>query len=193
MSDASRAGRPMPVPPRPEDHHGGVKIGSAFCGWLTATGTAVLISALLSVIGATLGPAIITHDAGPAASEAAPNPQTPQAAGLISALMLLMILFVAYYCGGYVASRMTRSNEIKQGIAVWIWGLVIALVLTLLGTLLGTQLAPLATLTGIPYMPITANTLTTLSILTALTAAAASLLGAILGGLAGRRFHRNIN
>jgi hypothetical protein len=38
--------------------------------------------------------------------------------------VLLVILFVAYYCGGYAAGRMGRFNGMKQGIAVWLWALV---------------------------------------------------------------------
>ena len=48
-----------------------------------------------------------------------------------------MILFVAYYCGGYVASRMARFNGMKQGIAVWVWALVVAIIVAILGAVVG--------------------------------------------------------
>ncbi len=192
MRDASNSGHPVPMHARPEDRYGGVKVGSAFFGWLTATGTTALVTALVSAVGGALGLAM-TRDAGQAAREAAQNPQTVETVGLLGAIVLLVILFVAYYCGGYVAGRMARFNGIKQGVAVWVWGLVIALVITLLGAIVGSQFDPLATVNGLPQLPVTVNISTTGGIITALAAAAVSLLGAILGGLAGMRFHRNVD
>ncbi len=40
---------------REKDAYGGIKVGSAFFGWLTATGTAVLLTALLAAAGAAVG------------------------------------------------------------------------------------------------------------------------------------------
>ena len=40
---------------RQQDEHGGIKWGSAFFGWLTAAGTAILVTALLSAIGTAVG------------------------------------------------------------------------------------------------------------------------------------------
>ena len=37
---------------REREEHGGVKIGSAFFGWLAATGMAVLLSAIVAATGA---------------------------------------------------------------------------------------------------------------------------------------------
>ena len=47
---------------------------------------------------------------------------------LAGGIALLVVLFVAYYCGGYVAGRMARFNGARQGLAVWVWALVIAAV-----------------------------------------------------------------
>ena len=40
---------------RQKEQFGGMKFGCSFFGWLTATGTAVLLTALLAAIGAALG------------------------------------------------------------------------------------------------------------------------------------------
>src|ERR671932_1436636 len=56
---------------REKERYGGVKIGSAFFGWLTATGTAVILTALLTAAGAAGGPAPRTHARG------APTPASP--------------------------------------------------------------------------------------------------------------------
>src|ERR1700709_1799075 len=40
---------------REKEQYGGVKIGSAFFGWLTATGTAVILTAVVAATGAAVG------------------------------------------------------------------------------------------------------------------------------------------
>src|SRR3954470_4427599 len=40
---------------RQQERYGGMKFGSAFFGWLTATGTAVLLTALLAAAGTAVG------------------------------------------------------------------------------------------------------------------------------------------
>ncbi len=174
---------------REKEKFGGVKIGSAFFGWLTATGTAVLLTALLAAAGTAVGLATGT-DAGQAASEATTDPPT---VGIVGGIVLLVILFVAYYCGGYVAGRMARFNGLKQGIAVWVWALVIALLVAALGAIAGDQFNVLAQLNSFPRIPVGEGDLTTGGIIAALAVAAASLVGAILGGLAGMRFHRKVD
>ena len=42
--------------------------------------------------------------------------------------MLLAVLGVAYYCGGYVAGRMSRFDGARQGIGAWLIGLIITVV-----------------------------------------------------------------
>lgn len=174
---------------REKEKFGGVKIGSAFFGWLTATGTAVLLTALVVAAGTAVGLATNT-DAGQATAEATSDPQT---VGIIGGLVLLTILFVAYFCGGYVAGRMARFNGVKQGIAVWVWALVIALLVAALGAIAGNQFNVLAQLNSFPRIPVNEGDLTTAGIITTLAVLAASLLGAILGGRAGMHFHRKVD
>lgn len=57
----------------------------------------------------------------------------------------------------------------------------------------GRPVQVLANLDGLPRLPIGEGTLTTAGIITALIALAASLVGAVLGGLAGMRFHRRVD
>jgi GTP-dependent phosphoenolpyruvate carboxykinase len=54
---------------REKEEHGGVKIGSAFFGWLTATGMAILLTALVAAAGTAVGLATNTK-AGAATSSA---------------------------------------------------------------------------------------------------------------------------
>ncbi|HKG49769.1 MAG TPA: hypothetical protein VKB14_04980 [Actinomycetales bacterium] len=168
---------------------GGVKVGSAFFGWLTATGTAVLLTALVAAAGTAVGVATGT-DPGQAATQATQQPAT---VGLVGGIVLLAILFVAYYCGGYVAGRMARFNGARQGVAVWLWALVIAIVVAILGTAAGSKYNVLGQLNSFPRIPVNEGTLTTGGVIALIAVALASLAGAILGGLAGMRFHRKVD
>jgi hypothetical protein len=171
---------------REEEAYGGIKVGSAFFGWLTAMGMTVLLTALVAAAGAAVSLATNT-DVGQAAEEASPT------VGIVSAVVLALILFVAYYCGGYVAGRMARFNGAKQGLAVWLWALVIAIIVAVLGAIAGNQFDVLAQTNTLPRIPVNEGSLTTGGIIAAVVVAVVSLVGAILGGLAGMRFHRKVD
>jgi len=164
---------------------GGVKIGSAFFGWLTATGLAVLLTALVAGIGVAVG---LGTDLN--ANQAANN---PQAVSLAGAVALMVILFLSYYCGGYVAARMARFNGARQGLAVWLWALLATIIVAIIAAAAGDKFDVLARLNGFPRLPINEGQLPVAGIVTALALAAVSLVGAILGGLAGMRFHRRVD
>lgn len=186
------------IDPRPEhrrvveaqkEQFGGIKVGSAFFGWLTATGTAVLLTALLAAAGTAVGlatnadPSRLTDDAAAA----------PGTIGVVGGIAVLVVLLVAYFCGGYVAGRMARFNGLKQGLAVWLWAVVIAVLVAVLGAVAGSQFNILGQLNSFPRIPIDEGTLSTGAIITVVAAALVALLGALLGGLAGMRFHRRVD
>jgi hypothetical protein len=174
---------------RQKEEHGGVKIGSAFFGFLTATGVGVLLTALLAAAGTAVGLA----NGATAADATSTATSSPSTVGLVGGIALLVILFVAYYCGGYVASRMARFNGMRQGFAVWLWALLIAVVVAVLSAVAGSKYDILAKLNGFPRIPVSEGTLTTGGIIAAVAVVVASLGGALLGGLAGMRFHRAVD
>lgn len=168
---------------------GGIQWGSAFFGWLTSIGTAVLLTALVAGTGTALG--LATDTTPDEALDGAA--QSVDTVGIIGAVLLAVIVFVAYYAGGYVAGRMARLSGAKQGVAVWVWALVIAVVVAIIGALGGADLNVLANVNGFPRLPIGEGELTTIGIITAVVALLVSLLGAVVGGLAGMRFHRKVD
>ncbi len=170
---------------REKEEFGGMKFGACFFGWLTATGTAVLLTALLAAAGAAVG---LARPVDPAA--AAENPET---VGIVGGIVLLVVILVSYFAGGYVAGRMARFDGVKQGLGVWLWALIIAVVVAVLGLIAGAQFDVLANLNGFPRIPVNEGTLTTGGLVTAVAVALVSLLGAVLGGLAGMRFHRKVD
>lgn len=173
------------VADREEERFGGIKVGSAFFGWLAAVGTGVLLTALVAGVAAAIGLNIGFQQVADAAEE---NAET---AGLIGAIILIVLMFIAYFAGGYVAGRMARFDGAKQGVMVFLWGLIVAVVVAIVVAIGGDNFDLLARTNGLPRIPI--DDLTTASIVTAVLLAAAMLLGAILGGIAGMRFHRRVD
>jgi hypothetical protein len=191
-SDTARADYTTPAAPdrrevvaRQKEEFGGMKFGAAFFGWLAATGMAVLLTAIVAAAGTALGYTANVNTTNPTAGEV-------QSIGIAGGIALLSIIFVAYFCGGYVAGRMARFNGLRQGVAVWLWAVVAAIVVALVVAGAGARYNVLANL-NLPRIPINEGTLTTAGVITALGIAAAALGGAMLGGLAGMRFHRRVD
>lgn len=172
-----------------KEQFGGMKFFTAFFGWLTATGAAVILTALVAGAGAAVGLGSQT-DASQTGDAAAENAAT---VGIIGAIALGVVVFVAYFCGGYVAGRMARFSGAKQGIAVWLWAVIVAVVLAIVGAIAGSQFNVLSDLNSFPRIPINEGDLAMGSIITAIAIAIVSLGGAILGGLAGMRYHRRVD
>lgn len=168
---------------------GGVKIGSAFFGWLTAIGAVVMLTALLAAIGAAMG-LEITDDPEAVAERLG---LSADAVGWIGAGVALLIVVVAYWCGGYVAARMARFSGVRQGFAVWLWALLIAIIVALLSFAFGARFDVLGTLDAFPRIPLREEDLTLVGIVTAVVVALASLGAAMLGGWSGTRYHRRVD
>jgi hypothetical protein len=174
---------------REREAFGGMKIGAAFFGWLSAMGMAVLLTALLAAVGAAVG-----LGTGTTVEEAAEQAQQdPTGIGWVGLVGLLVILFVAYFAGGYVAGRMARFDGAKQGLGVWLWALVAAIVVAVLGLVAGDEFNLLERVNAFPRIPVNEGELTTIGIVAAVLAALVPLVAAMLGGQAGMRFHRNVD
>jgi len=171
---------------RQKEQFGGMKFGCSFFGWLTATGTAVLLSALLAAVGTALG------YNGAFGTQPADN-QNIRTLGLVSGIVLLVVVLVAYIAGGYVAARMARFSGLKQGLGVWLWAIIFTIVLAVIGLVAGNSLNLLSRANGLPQLPVDQGTLTSGGIITLVAVALISLVGALLGGLAGMRYHRKVD
>ncbi len=173
---------------REKEQFGGIKVGSAFFGWLAATGMAVLLTALVAAAGTAVGLATNTN-VNDAVNQASNN----QSVGIAGIIALLVILFVSYYCGGYVAGRMARFNGARQGLMVWVWAIIAAVIVAILAMTAGQQFNVLANLNSFPRIPVNEGQLNTMSVIAAVVVAVVALIGAMLGGLAGMRFHRKVD
>lgn len=173
---------------RQRERFGGMKIGSAFFGWLAATGLIVMVIAALAAAGVGIG--TVT---GTTVDQALQEGQTgTQTVGLIGGMVLLIILFAAYLAGGYVAGRMARFNGARQGLAVWLWGVVMTALIVGIAALVGSQ-QDITAVFNLPRLQIGEQTGTIATLIGIALAAVVALVGAILGGLAGMRFHRKVD
>ena len=186
-TDSNSAARTGPtgseILAREKAKFGGMRFFLAFFGWLTATGTVVLLSALITGIAAAAG-------AQKTASSA--NGGALQTAGIVGIIALGVVLFIGYYAGGYVAARMARFSGLMQGLAVWLWAVIIAILAAIAGAIAGSSLGAFSQLNA-SGLPISGATATVAGISTIVVALVLSLLGALLGGLAGMRFHRRVD
>jgi hypothetical protein len=176
---------------RERDQFGGMKFGAAFFGWLTATGLAVLVLSILAATGVAFGLAS-TASVDQAVQQSQDQTGTAKTVGLIGAIVLLVILFVAYLSGGYVAGRMARFNGVKQGLAVWLWALITAVIIAAIAAVAGSKYNILAQL-NLPRIPVDEGSVTTVGLIAIGAAVLAALLGALLGGKLGTRYHRKID
>lgn len=165
---------------REREQFGGMRFWLGFFGWLTATGMTVLLVAVVTAVAALAG----AQDA---------SGSTLSALGIGGAVALLVILLIAYFCGGYVAGRMARFSGIKQGLAVWLWAVIIAVVLGVVGAIAGAQSGVTGQLGSVAQLPLSGSQLTLASILSALAVLVVTLIGSLLGGLSGMRYHRRVD
>ena len=106
------------------------------------------------------------------------------------AVALSVLIFFAYLVGGYAAGRMARFAGAKQGIAVWLWQ-IMALILGSLATFLAPQLFQNG-VARLSLQKLIAGDFAN-GLLAVLLVLALSFLGAILGGLCGRLYHRRVD
>jgi hypothetical protein len=168
---------------RQREEFGGVNWGSAFFGWLVAVGMAAILLGLLSAAGTAFGLSDVSD------SEARQNAET---IGVIGAILLLLVLGIAYFCGGYVSGRMSRFDGGRQGLAVWVLGLVVTIVLAVAGALFGAEYNVLERL-NLPRIPIDEGSLTAGAAITLAVVVIATLLLAMMGGKAGERYHKKVD
>lgn len=172
---------------RQRERFGGVKVGSAFFGWLTATATFAILTGLVTIVGVVLGldvrnPMLFAREL----------PLDLQTVGWIGAGGLLAMLFAAYYCGGYVAGRMARFSGVAQGVAVWAWTIAIGVVVAVVAFVLGRFDAAVGQ-NVLQRVPLPDELLTVAGIAAAVVIALVSLGGAIAGGVVGVRYHRRVD
>ncbi len=174
---------------RQREKFGGVKVGSAFFGWLIALGVPAIVTGLAAATGVALGLDVMRTPRALAGD----IPLDADTVGWISVGALLVMLLAAFYCGGYVAGRMARFSGIVQGIAVWAWALLASIAVAIMSVVLGIQNDLLGYVDTFPRLPVPDGVLTIAIIIAAVAVVAVSMGGAVLGGIVGVRYHRRVD
>ena len=162
---------------------GGYSWGSDFFGWLSAVGLASILTSFLVAAGTKIGLSDISNAA--ARNEVAP-------VSLTGGILLLAVLAVAWFCGGYVAGRMARFDGPRQGLGVWIWTLAAAAAVAVLAAI-GGQKYDLFEQLNLPRIPVNGQSLTTGGAIALGSALVTTMVFAMIGGTAGERFHRRVD
>lgn len=161
---------------------GGANWGAGFFGWLVVVAMTTLLTAATAagVVALGLAPQPVDGDAANA-----PAPLAAAAVGLV-------IVLLSYFSGGYVAGRMSRFDGGRQGLVVWLVGLLVTGVAAGLALVLGPQVdvpdrldLPAAGLYDVP------TGLTALAV--AVVVLLLGLLAAVVGGKVGCRYHRKVD
>ncbi|HEX2161178.1 MAG TPA: hypothetical protein VHF88_05075 [Thermoleophilaceae bacterium] len=168
---------------RQHEEFGGFNWGASFFGWLVAVGITVLLTALLSAAGAAIG---LTELSGDEARSSADT------ISIVGGALLIAVLVIGYYAGGYVAGRMSRFDGSRQGLGVWIISLVVTVLLAALGAIAGSEYNVLGQL-NLPRIPIDEGSLATGAAIALALALIATLIAAIAGGKVGERYHRKVD
>jgi putative membrane protein (TIGR04086 family) len=155
--------------------YGGFSVTSALAGVLVAYGAfAILVALGAALVGA------IGYDTDLSTDW--------ERLGTSGGLIVAGLLLLAYLFGGYVAGRMARRNGLAHGLAVAVLGLVVVAVVAALArssAVTDTAAANLRSL-GIPT---TADEYGQAATVAGIASLVALVLGSLLGGLLGERWH----
>jgi hypothetical protein len=167
---------------RQRDRFGGIRWGAAFFGLLSAIGLASILLGIVVAAGVAIGVSQIKDAAN----------GTNGTIALGGGIVLLCVLAIAWYCGGYVAGRMARFDGTRQGLGVWCWTILLAAAVAILGAIGGEEYNVLQQL-NLPNIAVGGASLTTGGIIAGLCALVVTLIFAVIGGKAGDMFHRRVD
>lgn len=108
--------------------------------------------------------------------------------GIGTGIAVGLSLFLAYLFGGYVAGRMARRGGAMNGLLVFVVGILLAIGV---GAAIGSQADGDALLSNLRSIgvPTSGEEYSAIGTIAGLAALAAMLIGSILGGIAGERWH----
>jgi MFS family permease len=162
---------------------GGINWGAAFFGWLVAIALTVLLAGIAGALAAAAGEELnLTPD-----TIGTEDPTT----GLVAAIIVIAIFAIAYYAGGYVAGRMSRFDGGRQGLAVWVVGLLVTILAVVLGLIFGEQYNVLDRV-NVPDIS-TPEDARIGAIVAGAILLVVSALTAMAGGTAGRHYHTKVD
>jgi hypothetical protein len=158
---------------------GKLSLPSVLAGVLVAYGAFAILAALAATAAAAIG---LTTEL---------NRNDWAALGTGSAIALAVVLLLAYLFGGYVAGRMARRAGLLNGLAVFLLAL---LLVGVVGAVAASQADAEAIASNLRSLgiPITGTEWGNIGTLAGIASLAAMLVGALLGGILGERWHSKL-
>lgn len=179
---------------RQKQEFAGINFAAGFFGWLAAAGLAGILYLIAGGIAVASGLAQTSVFTGSTPTVKSLGSVFDTHTLQITALVVfLVLLFVSYFVGGFVASRMARFSGLKQGLAVWLWGLFGSIIVGVVGVVLASQTATMSKITSTTGGFDAASLITPTSLVSEGLIVVLSIGGALLGGLAGQSFHRKVD
>ena len=166
------------------EKYAGTNWGACFFGWLVAVALTVLLVGITAAVAAAIG-----AQGDLTKQRLADNAGTT---GITAGIAALVILAIAYYYGGYVAGRMSRFEGAKQGVAVWVIGLVATLIAAAVGVAFGTEYDVIDRL-DLPTLSVPDSQLGVGGLIAGGAVLIATLLASMAGGKVGRRYHKKVD
>lgn len=169
---------------RTASRFGGPDVAAAFSGLFAALGALAFISALISAGANELEYQLNLIDSEGELLDAS----------LVGAAIALVVVFLVFLFGGWVAGRMARYDGALNGMAAGLLFLVLAAVFALLGALVGAEYNAFG-LAGLPdwFSAIRPDTRTVASIVLMILFGAATLGGGYLGGRLGESYNERVD
>ena len=150
---------------------------SVLAGTMVAFGTVALIAAGAGAGGSALG----LDTEGISTSEW-------RQAGIAGAVVGALVVFLSFFFGGYTAGRMGRRAGARHGLMVFLLSVVLMGAIALIAWAMSGDLNVASDLRD-SGVPTDENTWADIGLGAGIAAAAAMLLGSILGGIRGDRWH----
>jgi 4-amino-4-deoxy-L-arabinose transferase-like glycosyltransferase len=152
---------------------------SVLAGTLVAYGAFAVLAALVGAAATAIG---LTNDL---------SSNDWARLGTGSAIAGAIVLFLAYLFGGYVAGRMARRAGLLNGLAVFVLAIVL---IAAVGALVASQADADAIRTNLRSLgiPTSGSEWSDIGTLAGIASLAAMLIGALVGGVLGERWHSKL-
>jgi hypothetical protein len=158
---------------------GRLSLPSVLAGVLVAYGAFAVLAALAGAVAAAIG--LNTDLAG----------NDWASLGLGSAIAVAIVLLLAYLFGGYVAGRMARRAGLLNGLAVFVLAVVLVAAVAAIAASQADTDAVQANLRSLG-IPTTGTEWGKVGTMAGIGSLAAMLVGALLGGVLGERWHSKL-
>ncbi len=164
--------------------YGGADIGASLSGFFAGLGALAFAGALVAAGANELDYQLNLIDLQGEITEAS----------IVGAAVAVVVVFLTFLFGGWVAGRMSRFAGGKNGMGAGLWLLIFAAIFALLGALVGPEFNAFAT-AGLPdwFSQIRSDVRTTSGLILAAVFAIAALLGGYAGGRLGDRYNEKVD